>query len=166
MKNYFFHAALLILLACASSIAYAQCAPGIPSGGNPSCVPPDVYYGNQGGSPAAPEPRIRWKKRWGATAYDDETGMFAGARNATSKRKAQAAAVELCIKNGGGAGCKPWASYYNQCIVVTKSSTGFMTSVSAPSINAAADKALSECRSQSQGCAVHYSDCTYPARVF
>lgn len=165
---------MLVKLTCCTALALlvfpavsaAQCAAGIPSGGNPMCVPPDVYYGGGDGvSQDAGVPPARWKKRWGATAYDEKTGVFAAVRSATSKKKAQKAALDACRENGGSQSCVSWATYYNQCVSVAESVDGVLTSTTGPTLEVTAERALKNCSEKGEACSIKYTDCSYPARV-
>lgn len=154
-------------LLCMSGSVFAQCAAGIPSGGNPLCVPPAVYYGNSGDAASSNDaPRVKWQKRWGATAYDEKTGVFAAVRSSTSKKKAEKAAIEMCRQKGGSPSCTSWAVYYNQCVSVVESASGLLTSSTGPSLEITAKRALKNCSAQTDGCVVKYTDCTYAARVY
>lgn len=88
MKIRLLTAVALIVL---SPVAAAQCPNGIPSGGNPGCVPPDVYYGSQPNSDPPPLPKERWKTRWGAIAIGSTQsgGGLGFSSKMDSKRQAE-----------------------------------------------------------------------------
>lgn len=92
-----------------SGFTHAQCPAGIPSGGNPNCLPPDVLYGNQGVGQSQNAPsqqpiviRHKWADRWGAIIYDKVKPVIGTSQGLSSKRKAIASAVADCKAKGGG----------------------------------------------------------------
>lgn len=103
------------------SAANAQCPNGIPSAGNPGCVPPDVLNGSQSSQPGArPEKRrSNLIPNFGAVAFDPERLKFGASRLAQDRReKAEAEAMQGCVASGGGAGCKIIGTYRNGCLAL------------------------------------------------
>ena len=148
----------------ASSSAWGQCAPGIPSAGNPGCIPSDQanspYY--QGQSAPAYAPRIKWADKWGAIAVDEATGTAGTVSASANKGKAEGQALARCAENGGK-GCKLIFTYHNQCVAVTQAIRGGgMFAVSAPDEPTASRLALEDC---GKDCHVLYSRCSLPERI-
>lgn len=85
-----------------SSAVYAQCAPGIPSAGNPGCIPPDQYNSpySQSAAPAQVPP-VKWADRWGSVAVDEKTGKFGTVSQSAAKAKAESQALDRCASAGG-----------------------------------------------------------------
>lgn len=142
---------MLLLIGCigASSAAVGQgCPGGIPSAGNPGCIPPgqsnSPYY--QSGSSASAAPVARWDDRWGAIALDDrDNGIGLGvAQMADSERAAKKSAIDDC-RAKGGLSCKVILAYYNQCGVVVAGDRG-LNSTSAASVDEAAKRGLKSVR--------------------
>lgn len=156
--------ALTILL---SSTSHAQCAPGIPSAGNPGCIPPDQANSpySQSAVPAA-LPAAKWADRWGAIALDDETGKLGTVSQSSAKGKAESQALERCA-DAGGTSCKIVMTYTNQCVAVAQVSTGGPVHVkSGPYLNETEDAVQKKCASDGNGkCQVFYSKCSYAERV-
>jgi hypothetical protein len=100
-------------------MAMAQCGGGIPGGGNPSCVPPDVFY-NSLPPGSAPAPVLVWEERWGAVAMDYDKGVLGAAAGVRTQQQAIKKAVKRCIRAGGSPGpCEANVGRYsNQCAVV------------------------------------------------
>lgn len=97
------------LFFCVANPAHAQCGAGIPSGGNPNCLPPDVLYKNQGISQPqitapAQQPiiiRQKWADRWGAMVLDDVNPVTGFSTGAESKSEALRLAKQDCLSRGG-----------------------------------------------------------------
>lgn len=112
---------LLVAMFGINAEAAAQgCPAGIPSAGNPGCIPPDrqnsPYYQSSGSLQRAPSGR--WEKRWGAFVIDNEIGLGVS-RNMPSKQVAQNTAMQDCVKKGGKQ-CKVQLVYSNQCGVLSR----------------------------------------------
>lgn len=150
-----------------SAAVSAQCPNGIPSGGNPGCVPPDVYYGSQPNTDPPPLPKTRWKTRWGAIAVGstESGGGFGVASSMDSKRQAQKTALKMCKDSGGGKECAIQMTYHNQCGVIAWGDVFFATA-RASTEGQASELALKACSEKSAGCKIFYSNCTYPAKIF
>ncbi|NJS13399.1 MAG: DUF4189 domain-containing protein [Sphingopyxis sp.] len=103
-KFLLFIAAFIGVAAATSGQAKAQsCPAGIPGGGNPGCIPPDVYHGNQGngqaGSSASAEPLyLKWQSGNSAlVVHPDVTDVWA-VWNTDSVEGAKEIALEGCTK--------------------------------------------------------------------
>ena len=161
----------LFLVVCIAHVARAsaQCAPGIPSAGNPECLPPDdanspYYQGNGTQQPAPPQQlRAIWATRWGAIAYDSATGAEGHIVGKINKSEAEQAVLSQCAEHGGNK-CKVLVSYYNQCAAVAQvPGGGRITSARAPTAKKAEHMALDNC---GQGtCKIVYSACSPAVRV-
>jgi Domain of unknown function (DUF4189) len=161
MRPYVLLIATLMLLG-SSGMLFAQCAPGIPGGGNPSCVPPDVFYNSL--PPGSPPPDLgpQWSTRWGAVAAGGNTlGVSA---NSTSKRKAVKAALSDCKKNGGGR-CTVLISYYDQCVAAAWGDGAASSIARGPVFDEAIATALDSCSKRGPNCKIYYSGCSYPVRI-
>jgi hypothetical protein len=162
VKKLFFPIAFLFFAIAPSSL-FAQCAPGIPGGGNPSCVPPDVFYNSL--PPGAPIPDLgpQWETRWGAVAMGG--GGFGAITDMPSKRKAHKAALAQCKKSGGGNQCKVSISYYNQCAAVAAGDNSATGGGYAPITETANKLATEQCQKTGGICRIYYSACSYPVRI-
>ncbi len=106
-------------------------------------------------------PRGRWQTRWGAIAIGSgETGDGIGlVRNKTSKKAAEQAAILQCRNSGGGVGCEPAFTYYNQCAVIAWGDTRpFLQG--AESLEIASKLAMDRCIAKDKNCKIVYTDCT------
>lgn len=156
MKGY---GLLLVICSCMWGYAMAQCPAGIPSAGNPACIPPDrsnsPYY--QPGSGAQSGPTGDWQRRWGAFALDHEVGL-GSARNMKSKRSAEKAAMTVC-QSKGGRNCKIALTYSNQCGVIIEGDRGHNVAA-AESVERAIELGSAICERADSNCQVYYSDCS------
>lgn len=166
---------LLSGLISTASVTVAHAEQGCPDGFMPNpvwtqgqqyCIPSGTPSGSGYAAPQPSEPR--WAKRWGAIAYDPDTGKVGVANDMKSKRKAVSFALDSCRSKGGRA-CAVNIDYSNQCAVFVYGGEGEYVShasSSAATEEEAAGRALSTCK-QSAGvdCQVFYSGCTYPERV-
>ena len=158
---------LMLLVACwsASGLAVAQgCPAGIPSAGNPGCIPPDQsnspYYQSTGGSVSAPA--AKWETRWGAFAIDMKAGLGTS-KGMRSKRAAQSAAISAC-RDKGGQSCKIQLAYFNQCGVIVQGEAGFNVA-SADTLERATEIGMKGCSAAGdQNCTVYFSECS-PAEL-
>jgi hypothetical protein len=162
---------ILFALACAigMSVASAQCAPGIPSAGNPGCIPPNqptspYYQGQDNVETQAPtELPAQWADRWGAISLDDVDSKAGATIGKSSKREASRGALAVC-KEHGGSHCEVVITYHNQCAAVAQKDTGGTAGLaSAASIDEAIDLAIQKCSDSS--CRVIYSACSYAEQV-
>lgn len=158
------------LLLGQTGIATAQCAPGIPSAGNPGCIPPNqpnspYYQGSADqASQQAVEPAPIWADSWGAVAVSFKDGRAGAKGQMTSKSEAVSAALDICHQNGGSE-CKLVLSYKNQCVAVAQpDGGGLVTTMSAESVDRAGALALGKCGDASR-CRVVYSECSVPQRM-
>ena len=159
---------LLIGLLVAGTPVAAQCPAGIPSAGNPGCIPPDQsnspYYQSGSGAPKAPA--AQWADRWGAIAIDNRDGGtgLGVAQMVSSERKAKTVAMDECVAKGGQR-CKVILTYRNQCGVVVVGNAGW-NSMSAESVEKATELGVSRCeRDGLRECKVYYSNCSFAERV-
>jgi len=84
-------------------LAWSQCAPGIPSAGNPGCIPPNqpnspYYQGDDAETQAQTQPAAVWADRWDAIAIDSDVGQAGVIANIPSKNEAMDIAVKTCKK--------------------------------------------------------------------
>ncbi|WP_425492568.1 DUF4189 domain-containing protein [Luteibacter aegosomaticola] len=159
--------ALAFIMLVTVGSAIAQCAPGVPSAGNPGCIPP-----NQANSPyfqpptapgMAPAPEPIWEDRWGAIAVDASTGTFGASKDKLNKRDANDAAIKDC-QSEGDRGCEVLISYYSQCVALAQASTGgLLFAETSPRLENAKTHALAECGKDS--CSVMYTDCISAQRM-
>lgn len=165
-------AQLLLVAAsmCLSGSAWSQgCPAGIPSAGNPACIPPDrensPYYHDSSGT-AATTPQARWKLTWGAIAIDSFSGDVGTAVGKFSKGDAKHDAMDRCSAQGARK-CESVLSYQNQCAVIAWPQViGYGVIVQGgPSVAVASKIALSTCKANGVACKIVYSDCTKPVLV-
>lgn len=150
----------LLLLAVAMPEAWAQCGPGIPGGGNPSCVPPDVFNQSLPRS-LTNAPAAEWADQWGAISIS-ENGEIGFSENEESRSRAETFARARC-QIDGGINCDMF-SYSNECAVLAWG-TGFQTRIGAKTVESASQLALSACMEQAPDCEVIYHQCSLPRRV-
>lgn len=157
---------LFLLMALTFQVtAWAQCAPGVPSAGNPGCIPPDQptspYYQGGAQSPVAAQPV--WADRWGAVVVDEQTGQAGLVADRTTKQEAIDAAMRDCAKFGSP-NCKLQLAYHNQCVAIGWGVDRF-TTASAPTVKDAEADAMRGCSSITTNCKIAYSACSNPVRV-
>jgi Domain of unknown function (DUF4189) len=146
--------------------AQTQCGQGeIQSGGTPEagyvfCTPIEPEKPNT--APTGPTGPL-FETRWGAIAFDNVHGKYAGVDNQTSKSRAEKAARRLCKANGG-AECKVLIAYHDQCGVMA-SGDSYTTTQSGPDVNEAADQAVYRCSLKSANCKPYYAGCSPPEQV-
>ncbi|BEG75212.1 DUF4189 domain-containing protein [Achromobacter xylosoxidans] len=133
--------------------------------GTAQCIPiPGLYQVPGGYQAPPPPPPVRWEQRWGAIAMDAVTGKVGVAGSRKSRQQAEDDSVAFCAKKGGG-DCRVQVSYANQCGVIVWGN-GIAVSRFAPTLEAATDMTLAECKRESGGaCEVFFSDCSMPVRV-
>ncbi|WP_413623777.1 DUF4189 domain-containing protein [Luteibacter sp. Lutesp34] len=159
--------AAFILLFYASHAA-AQCAPGIPSAGNPGCIPPNQpnspYYNANDAAVAAPEPDWQWSDRWGAIAIDEGTAAAGTVEGQTSKSEATSEVLRQC-ESLGGTNCKVIMVFVNQCAAASQSQIdGRVFTVSRKTKQESEDGAIANCGGRNS-CKIVYSQCSPPVRV-
>lgn len=151
---------LFILLAGLSLTAFVQgCPYGIPSAGNPGCVPPDQSYQSTAEIPVrGPE----WQKTWGAIAFG-KTSVTGTSTGLKSKRKAEKEAINQCRAKGGSE-CRISLSYQNQCAAIAWGESSAATQ-SAESIEVASTLAMKNCSKNTRDCQIYYTNCSDPIRI-
>lgn len=159
---------LFLMLSVACVPAFAQCPAGIPSAGNPGCIPPDQsnspYYQQNGG--ASSGPREEWAHRWGAIAMDTSRNSvgIGVAEMMSSERKAKTTALQDC-RSKGGKQCELQLTYHDQCGVLVWAAVGHNT-MRAGTVEEAEKMALDKCAQDGlKDCKVYYSSCSYPERL-
>ncbi|MBX9403416.1 DUF4189 domain-containing protein [Lysobacter sp. BMK333-48F3] len=162
----------IMLVGCLMGLVgtvYAQCPAGIPSAGNPQCVPPNAAGWPNGAheeSQPRPTPRpkpVKWASRWGAVAIDSNNNAIGVSSEASSQREAEFEAMDLCGSKGGG-GCKVSLTYRDQCGVVVWGDN-FYATAHAASVPEASVLAMARCEQSSSNCKVFYSDCAHAVPV-
>lgn len=154
---------------CLASPAVAQnCPAGIPSGGNPHCIPPDrpespYYNGSKAYINSAPSPQpivvqTRWADRWGAIAADGLAGALGFAVGFPTKRDAEHAAMSKCRNEGGGK-CTLDLSFRNGCAVFMLGSKMSYTA-SAADMSSAKKYGMQLCGKADNNCRVYESACS------
>lgn len=163
----------LALLVATSTVQAQNCPPGIPSAGNPACIPPDrsnsPYY-QEGGAPLSR--RSRWHLTWGAIATDSMTGDIGVTADEMTKHAAERKALSRC-RTYGASKCKVAATFTNQCAAMawpsdkgTPSNGGTAMTAKAPTLEIARADALSGCSQKNGGeCMLLYSECSEPVLV-
>lgn len=141
----------------------AQCQAGMPSAGNPQCIPPSAWP--QNAAPAQPTGPT-WKLTWGAIAIDPDHGDVGTSVGQFSKRKAEREALARCSEKGAK-GCKKILfTYQNQCAAVAWPSTigqnAVVKAASGPTIESASEFAIKHCAGPGGGggCRIVYSGCS------
>jgi hypothetical protein len=150
-------------------LTWSQCAPGVPSAGNPGCIPQDrpesgYFQGNPDQlNGQAQQPQAIWADRWGAIAVDGDTGHAGTVTGFATKKTAIDAAMRDCAA-GGPNNCKLRLSYHNQCAAVAwgASHMGF---AGAPTESEAQSNAMNGCRKGASDCKIVYSACSLPERI-
>ena len=168
MRRYGFvlMACRFVALAMVATEVSAQCGPGIPGGGNPSCVPPDVFYGSLPNGRAV-QPVFIWEERFGAVAIDRGKDVFGAGAGYKSSKKALKKAIKRCVSNGGTEdGCTAGANWYsNGCGVVADSVIGLFYLTGADLTRTRLD-VLWDCEQQSgQACRLVSGECSLPVSV-
>lgn len=153
-----FHSSFFVLLGFSGAVSAQGCPAGIPSAGNPGCIPPDrtnsPYY--QNGS-TQPTPGGRWKTRWGAFVLDQKTGLGTSS-GMSSKRAAQGVAMADCLAKGGTR-CKVELVYSNQCGVLIEGDRGYNTAA-ADTVEQATGIGMKTCESIDKNCKLYFSECS------
>lgn len=149
---------------------FAQCAPGIPSAGNPGCIPPTAP-GSPYGVPDAnapadvplPQQNVQWADSWGAIAYDRVEVKAGNAEDQPSKEVASRVAMDYCQRYGGKQ-CQVVITYYNQCVSAAQPTEGLgdIRFSTAAEQEDADQRALRACGS---GCVTVLRKCSLPKRI-
>lgn len=158
---------LLLGLCISGSDAIAQCAPGVPSAGNPGCIPPNQpnspYYQNSAEPPAPQQVPVHWADSWGAIAFDTAHGHYGAVKDLNSRRDARNAAIEMC-ESQGGTDCKIALDYHNQCAAAAQNpSGGPIGTAGGPNRESARALALKSCGQNE--CEVIYTECSIARRI-
>jgi hypothetical protein len=158
LYQYSFTAVLL----CIAGVANAQTYP-CPAGPGPG----EVQVGTTGGSngvaavaicsPSTVNTGPAYSRRWIAIAVDGQAGAYGGAKDMSTKRKAEKAAIAACVERGGKK-CIA-SSTYNQCLALSWGNTAF-SSYRSPSRVEAEEKATTRCQELTDQCDIYYSECT------
>jgi hypothetical protein len=157
------------VLACClyAPLAWSQCAPGVPSAGNPGCIPQDraesPYFHGDPEKLNAARPQERWEDRWGAIAIDSKTGQAGLIAGKASKAEAVDVAMSGCEMHGSP-GCKLRLAYFNQCVAIGWGAT-WNEVVTAETEQRAGELALKGCSKKTTECKIAYSACSQPKRV-
>ena len=162
---------LAFALYLVSLTGFAQCAPGIPSAGNPGCVPPNQtnspYYQ---GSANPPQPALTVQQpigedRWGGVALDAVTGEAGASEGQPSKQRANSGAVSTCEQQGSK-DCKVILSYVNQCAAAASPEQGdYVSTATAAELDDAISRATERCSKRSTTCEIIYKKCSRPVRI-
>lgn len=165
MKSIAISAALVACLY--APLAWSQCAPGVPSAGNPACIPPNQanspYYQGDTAVPQQPNPQPQavWADRWGAIVID-KMGKGQGTVTGYSNKSAAIdAAMKECISHGAP-NCELMLTYHNQCAAVAWNPHNLATA-GAPTESLAKSDAIKRCGETS--CQIVYSACSMAERV-
>ncbi|MGO0999356.1 DUF4189 domain-containing protein [Lysobacter sp. CA196] len=143
-----------------SDHSMAQCPAGIPSAGNPQCIPPNAWPQN---APASQAARVEphWELTWGAIAIGLSTGDVGTSVGKSSKRKAEREALDRCAEHGAGDCKKLLFAYENQCAVVAWPEVlgqgANVITQGGPTIEVASELALKSCEGGSgarMGCRI------------
>jgi len=151
----------------ATNLVIAQCAPGIPSAGNPGCIPPNqpnspYYQGALDTAPVQGNP-VRWADSWGAIAFDTGRGHYGAVKDLDSRREAQDAAIGMC-ESQGGKECKIAIAYHNQCAAAAQNPAGGpIGTAGAATRDGARTLALRSCGESE--CQVIYTECSTARRI-
>lgn len=154
------------LMSLSSSVWAQGCPSGIPSAGNPGCLPPSqqhspYYQGNQ--AYEYQFPATRWATRWGAIAIDDLNGIAGAVIDKTSKRQAHKAAIAECNARGGKE-CEVRIAYHNQCAAIVWGKHKYSTA-SAETEELAVQIGMRSCSAADIDCQIYYSDCSLPVQI-
>ena len=157
---------LVLAVLLPPSATWAQCAPGVPSAGNPGCIPLDrpnspYFQGNPDQlQNQDTRPRPVWADRWGAIATDEKTGDAGTVEGLPNKRDAERTALSICARNGAK-NCRVDLTFHNQCAAAALGN-GKLSEVGRASKEEAEQAALSRCGSS---CKIVYSACSLPERI-
>lgn len=160
--------AFLIVFLMTSTVYAQNCPAGIPSGGNPMCIPPDrpesPYYNGSSAyvqQPAQPKTiviRQHWADRWGAIAMDSAIGVVGVSKGQKNKVLSEKTAMNNCSIRGGR-NCAIKIAYKNQCVVIIAGDNDSSIQTAA-SIPEATKLGLGKCNNEDRNCRVYYSECT------
>ena len=163
--------ALLVLWGTSVEAWAQQCAPGqtpypyqyTPNGpvtwqcqGSPTLSP------SQNAAPPSP-PAERWLDRYGSIASDADRGIYESVREMTSVASAEQAALANC-KLKGGRKCEVLLTYRNGCAAIVFGDTVYLAQTGS-TVEAANQKALSQCSAATTNCRVEWNVCSLPMRI-
>lgn len=141
----------ITMLSGSQQASWAQgCPAGIPSAGNPQCIPPNVpgspYYQDPGPAPqyAPPPPPV---DMFGSQAVDEQGGV-SWAANYRTAGEAERTALESCKKSGGKS-CQSMGTFYNQCLTSAVNEEGGLFVGYSTSARTSASKAMADCNRKS-----------------
>jgi hypothetical protein len=153
--------------------AYGQnCPAGIPSAGNPLCIPPDQETSPYHQAPNAVRRGPQWRITWGAIAMDSTTGDIGTSAGLISEAKANKEAIARCAAEGSRR-CKVVYPFRNTCAAIAWPSKDGVVTTGQPiilgdvSTEKASQRAVSLCSLERAGgeCKVIYAECTKPVLV-
>lgn len=135
--------------------AVAQgCPAGIPSGGNPNCIPPDVYNGNSGGathSDGGPPLLETWQAGHSAIAFHADSTQVWAAWNMIYLKDAEDKVLSACNQVMGG-GCQLGLSSIGGTMAIGRGSNGYIRA-------AWGNKKKDAIKLFNEGCAKERVDC-------
>lgn len=141
-----------------------NCQTGIPSAGNPLCIPQDrensPYY--QGRVESAPI-KVQWADRWGAIAVDNANSIIGVSVDQSIRQDAEKIALAECIQEGG-AKCVVKKIYKNQCAALVWGLESYVIT-SASTKGYAEYLGKSECALKDYDCQTYYAACSFPVRI-
>lgn len=159
---------ILLMFGLLAFAGLAKAEGGCPDGYYPANPPAtNVCYPFPDSQEAQPQQQQgRWETRWGAIAIGNtKSGGGVGlVKNASTKRKAEKAAMDKCRQTGGGKECKISLKYYNQCAVIAWGDSMYVTQ-GAETIEVASQLALKKCGEGTTNCKIYYADCSLPVWV-
>ncbi|GAB6197003.1 DUF4189 domain-containing protein [Lysobacter xanthus] len=147
--------------------AAQNCAPGIPQGGNPACIPPNApgspYYDPPAPRPLPPPvPSGEWESRYGSIVADYANARVGVSVRQPSEEAAQRAALADC-QSLGGQNCELVMTYFNQCVAMAWPVQGGTAYTVRESTRQKAERwALEKCAAEGKGCEMSYSECSLP----
>ncbi|MGN6480814.1 DUF4189 domain-containing protein [Luteibacter sp.] len=159
---------LLALLLVPLDAAHSQCAPGVPSAGNPGCIPANQpnspYYRDDASGLVVQQPQPRWESRWGAIAVDLKLAKGGTAVDQDSESAASRGSLDRCASNGGTS-CEVIQVFKNQCAaVVQPTGGGPLSTATAATAEEAVSRALNRC-GEGDRCLMIFKECSLPARI-
>ncbi|QWT22455.1 DUF4189 domain-containing protein [Bacillus sp. NP157] len=152
---------ILGALALLTSVAHAQCATGVDTGGS-GCIPPDALPGANGANTNAPAGPA-WMNKYGAVVIDTATSAIGVADNMDSPQAASSKAVAQC-ESFGGKSCDDRLPYSNQCVALSWGTGGYGLSRHTDE-GTAESMANQGCSKHATGCKTVYHACSMPVRV-
>ncbi len=166
MKLIYFTGVLLVLWGFSTGAqAEAACPPGmIPYGAGSdlsACGPDNRRRSVTPKRPMAP-PAL-WADRYGSIASDADRGIYESVRDMAGVASAEQAALANC-KSKGGRKCEILLTYHNGCAAIAFGDTVYLAQTG-PTVEAANQKALSQCDAATTNCHVEFNVCSLPVRI-